>query len=90
VSGCKLLTLKEKGLCNIIQCSKCGIVWNWRTKETGKTINELKQRARNNGSLWEPGELHFQQKLQRDNPKEFKALLERNGIQYDPSYVRGS
>jgi len=35
------------------------------------------------------GELSYQQDLQRRNPKEFQALLERNGIKYDPNYVRG-
>ena len=35
------------------------------------------------------GELMHQQMLERTNPEEFKALLERNGITYDPNYVRG-
>ena len=35
------------------------------------------------------GELRYQQELERSNPQEFKALLERNGIQYNPNYVRG-
>ncbi|CAF4685888.1 unnamed protein product, partial [Rotaria magnacalcarata] len=34
-------------------------------------------------------ELWYQQDLERNNPAEFKALLERNGIKYDPNYVRG-
>lgn len=33
---------------------------------------------------WEPGELRYQQNLQRKDPAAFKALLERNGIKYDP------
>lgn len=35
------------------------------------------------------GELRYQQELERHNPSEFKALLERNGIKYNPNYVRG-
>lgn len=35
------------------------------------------------------GELLYQQTLERTNPAEFKALLERNGIKYNPKYVRG-
>ena len=35
------------------------------------------------------GELRYQQELERSNPKAFRALLERNGIKYDPNYVRG-
>ncbi len=101
---CRHLTLKEKGLCNIIECAKCGIWWNWRTNEQGHNGKDLKQRARMNGTLWEPGkkknnkfhnafflvgELRYQQELQQRNPKAFKALLERNGIKYDPNYIRG-
>ncbi|CAF4205421.1 unnamed protein product [Rotaria sp. Silwood2] len=86
---CRHLTLKEKGVCNVIECAKCGIWWNWRTKEQGHNGRDLKQRARMNGTLWEPGELRYQQELEARNPKEFKALLERNGIKYDPNYIRG-
>ncbi|CAF1122334.1 unnamed protein product [Rotaria sordida] len=86
---CRLLTLKEKGLCNVIECAKCGIWWNWRTREQGHSGKDLKQRARMNGTLWEPGELRYQQELERNNPTEFKALLERNGVKYDPNYIRG-
>jgi hypothetical protein len=98
--------LKEKGLCNVIECVKCGIWWNWRTREQGHDGKDLKQKARMNGTLWEAGrslkdfnlflivsffsgELRYQQELERSNPKEFQALLERNGIKYDPNYVRG-
>jgi hypothetical protein len=35
------------------------------------------------------GELSYQQELQRSNLPEFIALLERNGVTYDPNYVRG-
>ena len=52
---CRHLTLKEKGLCNIIECAKCGIWWNWRTQEQGHNGKDMKQRARMNGTLWEPG-----------------------------------
>jgi len=88
--ACKLLTMKEKGLCNVIECTRCGIWWNWRTKETGRDAKELKQRGRYNGTLWEPGELAYQQYLQRSNLPEFKALLERNGVKYNPNYIRGT
>jgi hypothetical protein len=52
---CRHLTLKEKGLCNIIECAKCGIWWNWKTREQGHNGQDMKQRARMNGTLWEPG-----------------------------------
>ncbi|CAF1039468.1 unnamed protein product [Didymodactylos carnosus] len=84
--SCKHLTMKEKGLCNVIECAKCSIWWNWATREMGQDGRDLKHRARYNGSLWEPGELEYQQNLQYRNPAEFKALLERNGIEYDPNY----
>ncbi|CAF3865774.1 unnamed protein product [Adineta steineri] len=85
---CRHLTLKEKGVCNVIECAKCGIWWNWNTREQGHNGTDLKNRARMNGTLWEPGELYYQQQLEVNNPEEFKALLERNGITYDPNYVR--
>jgi hypothetical protein len=87
---CKDMTMKEKGLCNIIQCSKCNVWWNWRTRETGNSSEDLKQRARGNGSLWEPGELQYQMELERKDPKAFRDFLERNGIPYDPNYRRGT
>lgn len=87
---CSLPTMKDKGMCNIMNCGKCGIFWNWRTRETGTSSKQLKNKARNNGSLWEPGELAYQQQLQQNNLPEFKRLLERNGIKYDPNYVRGT
>jgi hypothetical protein len=79
---CRHLTLKEKGVCNVLQCAKCGVWWNWRSKETGKDSATLKQKARMSGSLWEPGELQFQQRLEQTDPAAFKALLERNGGKY--------
>lgn len=39
--------------------------------------------------LFLSGELRFQQDLERNNPKAFRALLERNGVEYNPNYVRG-
>ena len=87
---CKFLTFKEYGICNVITCQQCNIVWNWRTRETGRNSKELKQRARRRGTLWEAGELDFQRTLQRTNPKAFKDLLERNGVKYDPNYRRGT
>jgi len=83
------MTLKEYGVCNVIECAKCGIWWNWRTRETGRTSRELKDRARSHGTLWEAGELEFQQKLERSNHAAFVGLLERNGIKWDPNYHRG-
>ncbi len=87
---CKHWTMKEKGICNVICCAQCGIWWNWRTKETGTSSSELKAKARNTGVLWEPGELAYQQELEAKDPAAFKALLERNGMKYDPNYQRGT
>jgi len=87
---CKLPTIKDKGMCNIIHCGKCGMHWNWKTRETGTSSSMLKNKARVNGTLWEPGELAYQQQLQRSNLPEFIKLLERNGIKYDANYVRGT
>lgn len=88
--SCSFPTIKEYGICNIIQCEQCNIWWNWRSKETGRTSQELKNKARSRGTLWEPGELQFQQTLQQSDPEAFKELLERNGMQYDPNYRRGT
>ena len=88
---CRFLTLKEFGVCNVIQCQQCAIWWNWSSPhETGRSAKELKARARRSGSLWGAGELSFQQTLQQTDPAAFKALLERNGIAYDPNYQRGT
>jgi len=87
---CNHLTMKEYGVCNVIECMKCAIWWNWKTRETGRSSRELKEKARGNGTLWEAGELAYQQKLEQSNPEEFKRLLERSGIQYNPNYVRGT
>lgn len=87
---CKHLTMKEYGICNVIQCAKCSIWWNWKSRETGTSSRQLKQRARMNGSLWMPGELNFQRDLQQKDPQKFKDLLERNGMKYNPNYVRGT
>ena len=87
---CALPTMKDKGMCNIMNCGKCAIHWNWRTKETGTSSAALKNKARGSGSLWEPGELAYQQNLQQSNLPEFVKLLERNGIKYNPKYVRGT
>lgn len=87
---CEDLTMKDKGICNVIQCGKCKIWWNWKTRETGNSQREMKNRARMNGTLWEPGELAYQQRLQRTDPAAFALLLERNGIKYDPNYRRGT
>merc|ERR1711933_44553 len=81
--------MKDKGLCNVLQCGACKIWWNWRSRDTADTQKALKQRARANHTLWEPGELAYQQNLQATNLPEFIKLLERNGIKYDPNYRRG-
>ena len=87
---CSYPAMKDYGMCNVMHCIKCNVYWNWRTKEMGSSSNEVKQRARSNGTLWAQGELAFQQDLQRNNLPEFIALLARNGIKYDPNYRRGS
>ena len=86
---CREPTMKDKGICNVIQCGKCSIWWNWRSRDTGNTSVELKDKARLCGTLWEPGELEYQMNLQRSNLPAFKQLLERNGQQYNPKYQRG-
>jgi len=87
--GCQFPQMKDKGLCNIMHCGKCKTWWNWRTRETGQSMKEMKDRARRHGSLWEPGELNYQRSLEHSNPAAFRRLLERNGMKYDPNYVRG-
>merc|ERR1719445_934148 len=86
---CEMAHMEDKGLCNVLQCGKCKIWWNWRSREMHNTQKGLKQIARQNRTLWEPGELEYQMKLQRDDPAAFKHLLESNGIKYDPNYRRG-
>jgi hypothetical protein len=49
--------MKEKGICNVLQCAKCSVWWNWSTNETGKDAATLKNKARMTGTLWEHGEL---------------------------------
>ena len=88
--SCDFPTMKDKGMCNVMHCGQCGIWWNWRSRETGTSYRELKMRARRGGTLWEPGELAYQQRLEREDPEAFKLLLERNGIPYDPHYRRGT
>jgi len=34
---------------------RTAIWWNWRTRHYGQTCRAVKQKARYNGSLWEPG-----------------------------------
>eukprot|EP01084_Bolivina_argentea_P267695 454492_1 len=87
---CNYPTMKDYGMCNVMHCGKCNVYWNWRTKDIGSSSNEVKQKARNNGTLWESGELAYQQNLQSNNLPEFVALLARNGIKYNPNYRRGS
>ena len=87
---CQLLTMKEFGVCNVIQCEQCSIWWNWSTRDTGRSSHELKQKARMHGTLWEPGELDYQRTLERKDPEGFKNLLKRNGVTYNPNYRRGT
>lgn len=87
--NCKTYADKEKGICNIMNCRQCGCWWNWRTHEVGQSQRELKERARTKGTLWEPGELEYQQELEENDPDEFKKLLARNGIVYQKNYIRG-
>eukprot|EP01094_Clydonella_sp_ATCC50884_P022910 TRINITY_DN536_c0_g1_i1.p1 TRINITY_DN536_c0_g1~~TRINITY_DN536_c0_g1_i1.p1 ORF type:complete len:455 (+),score=152.18 TRINITY_DN536_c0_g1_i1:116-1366(+) len=87
---CEHLTVKDRGMCNVMQCGRCGIWWNWRSREHGRDGRQLKQRSRQNGTMWEPGELEYQRNLERNHPDQFKELLARNGIKYDPSYKRGT
>ena len=87
---CRLPTMKEYGICNVINCEQCGVWWNWRTNDTGRSSREVKEKARQRGTLWEPGELQYQQTLQQSDPSAFKNLLERNGMHYDPNYRRGT
>lgn len=86
---CEYPAMKEYGICNVLQCFSCQVWWNWRTRVTGATQDELKAQARDTCTLWEPGELAFQMDLQRRDKKAFIALLERNGQKYDPNYRRG-
>lgn len=76
-------------MCNVINCGKCGVWWNFITLCTGRSSDELKALARSDGTLWNPGELEFQTQLQHTNLPAFIALLERNGQSYNPHYRRG-
>eukprot|EP00485_Elphidium_margaritaceum_P012717 CAMPEP_0202709928 /NCGR_PEP_ID=MMETSP1385-20130828/21974_1 /ASSEMBLY_ACC=CAM_ASM_000861 /TAXON_ID=933848 /ORGANISM="Elphidium margaritaceum" /LENGTH=415 /DNA_ID=CAMNT_0049369317 /DNA_START=29 /DNA_END=1276 /DNA_ORIENTATION=- len=86
---CKFPHMKDFGLCNVLQCGKCKMWWNWRTMDMDNTQKGLKAKARQQRTLWEPGELEWQMKLQRDDPAAFQHLLESNGVKYDPNYTRG-
>jgi len=86
---CEYPTMKDKGMCNSMNCPQCGTWWNWRTRKTADTKDELKQEARRDGSLWEPGDLAHSQNLQRNDPEGFKKLLEKNGGKFNPNHMRG-
>ncbi|ETO07901.1 hypothetical protein RFI_29491 [Reticulomyxa filosa] len=49
---CQFPTMKDKGLCNILQCGQCGIWWNWNNYEFGTSMRDLKNKARAQGTLW--------------------------------------
>eukprot|EP01083_Nonionella_stella_P188053 692369_1 len=87
---CSYPAMKDYGMCNVMHCGKCSAYWNWQTKEFGSSTNEVKLKARREGTLWEPGELSYQQNLQNNDLSQFVALLARNGIKYDPNYRRGT
>jgi len=87
--SCQAFQMKDKGMCNVMQCHNCQIWWNWRDRTTGKNPQALKDKARREGTMWEAGELQYQLRLQQENPEAFKELLRRNGIEYNPNYVRG-
>ena len=92
-SACRHWTFKEEGKCNAIEYAKCGVWCNWRTKQQGRMSGSLSEPGESEQVL--PlsvelvflGELHYQ--LQQKNSEEFIALLEPNGIEHDPNYVRG-
>jgi len=86
---CHHYTTKDFGMCNVMQCAACQIWWNWESKDYGDTMAAVKNRARANGSLWQPGELQYQLNLEARDPQAFRALLARNGIKYDPNFARG-
>ncbi len=87
---CGRHSMKDRGVCNVIQCMKCSCYWNWRTRETGRSYHELKVKGRKDGTLWESGELSYQQSLESSDKEAFKKLLKANGIKYKEGYKRGS
>jgi hypothetical protein len=87
---CKTYTDKEKGLCNLIQCVSCKIWWNFNTKHFAETYNDLKAKARETNTLWDPSDFSYQKELEKKDPVAFKKLLQRNGIEWNPNYMRGS
>jgi hypothetical protein len=87
---CKVQHFKEAGICNAIQCDKCGTFWNFLSGQTAPSMAELKAKSRAAGNLWRREDFDLQTKLEREDPAAFKALLKRNGINFDSTYVRGS
>jgi hypothetical protein len=87
---CDALNMKDYGLCNVLQCHTCQIWWNWESRATGKSAQALKDLARRTGTMWLPGELQYNTTLQRTNLPAFIDLLKRNGVEYDPNFVRGA
>jgi hypothetical protein len=85
---CSALQMKDRGMCNVLQCHGCQIWWNWSSRATGKNPAALKEQARRSGTMWEAGELQFQLQLQHEDPEAFRQLLHRNGIEFNPNVRR--
>ena len=88
-SCCGQLHHKQYGVCNVIQCQGCNMYFNWNSNDFGKDSKELKQKARDANTLWQPGEQEYQANLRATDEQAFIELLKSNGVDYDPNYVPG-
>jgi hypothetical protein len=86
---CKVQHFKEAGICNAIECGECGTFWNFMSGLTAVSMVELKARSRAAGNLWRREDFALQTQLEREDPAAFKALLKRNGMDWDANYRRG-